>query len=95
MSGAPDPDLLRLDHRRRDRRPCGLLVARLGGIATVPSQAAAMTAGHYGLRNEPVPVDLGTFPSEIAWHPRLRRDAGHIWLRGLITEIVAGLNLGG
>ncbi|MBR9891989.1 LysR family transcriptional regulator [bacterium] len=70
-------------------------VARLGGIATVPSQAAAMTAGHYGLRNEPVPVDLGTFPSEIAWHPRLRRDAGHIWLRGLITEIVAGLNLGG
>ncbi|MHA7877083.1 LysR family transcriptional regulator [Roseivivax sp.] len=67
-------------------------VARLGGIATVPRRVAAMTAGPFGLRDLPVPVDLGQFPSQIAWHPRLRRDPGHAWLRGLVGEIVAGFN---
>ncbi|MCA0963108.1 LysR family transcriptional regulator [Salipiger bermudensis] len=70
-------------------------VARLGGIATVPSRVAAMTAGPYGLRNEPVPVDLGTFPSQIAWHPSQRRDEGHVWLRRLIAGIVAELGFEG
>ena len=64
-------------------------VARLGGIATVPARVAAMTAGPYGLRNLPVPIDLGTFPSQIAWHPHLRRDPGHTWLRGLIAQLAA------
>lgn len=63
------------------------VVARLGGIATVPARVAAMTAEPYGLRNLAVPVDLGGFPSQIAWHPRLRRDPGHIWLRRLIEAI--------
>lgn len=65
-------------------------VARLGGIATVPRRVAAICAAPYGLRDLPVPVDLGSFPSQIAWHPHLRRDPGHIWLRGLIAGIVAG-----
>ncbi|WP_282603152.1 LysR family transcriptional regulator [Paracoccus sp. PARArs4] len=65
------------------------VVARLGGIATVPARVAAMTADAYGLRNLPVPVDLGRFPSQIAWHPRLRRDPGHLWLRRMIGQIVA------
>ncbi|MDA3888316.1 MAG: LysR family transcriptional regulator [Allgaiera sp.] len=65
------------------------VVARLGGIATVPARVAAMTAGPYGLRNAAVPVDLGTFPSQIAWHPRLRRDQGHAWLRALIANVVS------
>jgi len=64
-------------------------VARLGGIATVPARVAAMTAEPYGLRNASVPVDLGTFPSQIAWHPRLRRDPGHAWLRELIGQVVS------
>ena len=62
-------------------------VARLQGIATVPAKVAALTAGPYGLRNLPVPLDLGTFPTELAWHPHLRRDQGHSWLRGLIRDI--------
>ncbi|SDE30853.1 LysR family transcriptional regulator [Limimaricola pyoseonensis] len=70
-------------------------VARLGGIATVPTRVAAMTAAPFGLHDLPVPVELGTFPSQVAWHPRLRRDAGHRWLRGLIGEIVAGFTSGG
>lgn len=64
-------------------------VLRLGGIATVPARVAAMTARPYGLRNMEVPVDLGTFPSQIAWHPHLRRDQGHVWLRDLISGIIA------
>ncbi|MPQ93375.1 LysR family transcriptional regulator [Thioclava sp. JE_KL1] len=64
-------------------------VARLGGIATVPARVAAMTARPYGLRDVSVPIDLGTFPSQIAWHPHLRRDQGHVWLRELIREVVA------
>ena len=64
-------------------------VARLGGIATVPARVAAMTAGPYGLRDAAVPVDLGVFPSQIAWHPRLRRDQGNAWLRALVGEVVA------
>jgi len=67
-----------------------LAVARLGrGIATVPTRVAAMTAGPYGLLALPLPVALGTFPTQIAWHPRQRRDPGHAWLRGLIAGIVA------
>jgi len=67
-----------------------LAVARLGrGIATVPTRVAAMTAGPYRLRDLPVPVELGTFPSQIAWHPRQRRDSGHAWLRALISERIA------
>lgn len=69
-----------------------LAVARLGGIATVPSRVAAMAAGPFGLRNLPVPVDLGSFPSQIAWHPRLRRDPGHAWLRKTIAGLVAGFD---
>ena len=64
-------------------------VARLGGIATVPARVAAMTARPYGLRDVPVPVKLGTFPNQIARHPHLRRDQGHVWLRELIREVVA------
>jgi DNA-binding transcriptional LysR family regulator len=66
-----------------------LAVARLGGIATVPARVAALTAAPYGLLDLPVPVDLGRFPSQSAWHPRLRRDPGHLWLRSLLAEIVA------
>ncbi|MDD9742258.1 LysR family transcriptional regulator [Marinovum sp. SP66] len=69
-------------------------VARLGGIATVPTRVAAMTAAPYGLRDVAVPVELGAFPSQIAWHPRLRRDPGHAWLRALIAELVAGFTTG-
>ncbi len=33
------------------------------------------------------PVDLGTFPIEMAWHVRYRNDPAHRWLRGLIAEV--------
>ncbi|QUT06835.1 LysR family transcriptional regulator [Sphingobium phenoxybenzoativorans] len=36
----------------------------------------------------PAPVDLGTFPVEMAWHARYRHDPAHRWLRGLILDVV-------
>nr|WP_303048705.1 LysR substrate-binding domain-containing protein [Pseudooceanicola sp. HF7] len=64
-------------------------VAGIGGIATVPARIAAMVADPYGLRDMPVPLNLGTFPTEVAWHPHNRTDARHIWLRGLLSTIAA------
>lgn len=34
----------------------------------------------------PAPVDLGTFPVEMAWHARYRHDPAHQWLRAEIIE---------
>ncbi|MDC7684803.1 LysR substrate-binding domain-containing protein [Asticcacaulis sp. BYS171W] len=45
------------------------------------------------LRHDPrlkvldAPVDLGTFPVEMAWHVRYRHDPAHRWLRSLISEV--------
>ncbi|MBT9383496.1 LysR family transcriptional regulator [Pseudooceanicola sp. CBS1P-1] len=62
-------------------------VASVGGIATVPARIAGMVAAPYGLRNVAVPLDLGTFPTQIAWHPHNRNDARNIWLRDLLKAI--------
>ncbi len=35
----------------------------------------------------PPPVDLGTFPVELAWHVRYRSDPAHRWLRSLISDV--------
>ncbi len=46
------------------------------------------------LRHDPrlkvlaAPVDLGTFPVEMAWHVRYRHDPAHRWLRELIGEVI-------
>ena len=62
-------------------------VASIGGIATVPARIAAMIAEPYGLRDMAVPLNLGTFPTQVAWHPHNRSDARHAWLRDLLNAI--------
>jgi DNA-binding transcriptional LysR family regulator len=37
------------------------------------------------------PVDLGTFPVDIAWHVRYRNDPAHQWFRQLLVETAAEL----
>ncbi|USU09718.1 LysR substrate-binding domain-containing protein [Sphingomonadaceae bacterium OTU29MARTA1] len=50
------------------------------------------------LRHDPrlkvlaAPVDLGTFPVEMAWHVRYRHDPAHRWLRELIGEVIVQLS---
>jgi DNA-binding transcriptional LysR family regulator len=37
------------------------------------------------------PVDLGTFPVEMAWHVRYRHDPAHRWLRGLVSDVASSI----
>jgi DNA-binding transcriptional LysR family regulator len=37
------------------------------------------------------PVELGTFPVDIAWHVRYRQDPAHKWFRNLLVETAAEL----
>lgn len=46
------------------------------------------------LRILPAPIDLGTFPVEMAWHVRYRHDPAHRWLRGLVAEVVREVSRG-
>ena len=42
----------------------------------------------------PAPVDLGSFPVEMAWHVRYRHDPAHRWLRTLVGEVAEKLKAG-
>ncbi len=39
------------------------------------------------LKVVPTPVDLGTFPVQMAWHVRYRHDPAHRWLRSTIAGL--------
>ncbi|QSX75413.1 LysR family transcriptional regulator [Lysobacter arenosi] len=56
---------------------------------TLPMQICRHLAGDARLKVLPAPVDLGTFPTEMAWHVRYRHDPAHQWLRALISEVAA------
>ncbi|GJD96319.1 PCP degradation transcriptional activation protein [Methylobacterium iners] len=55
--------------------------------ATLPRLICQRLADDPRLRVVPAPVDLGTFPVEMAWHVRYRHDPAHRWLRSIISEI--------
>ncbi len=40
------------------------------------------------------PVDLGTFPVQMAWHVRYRHDPAHRWLRSMIGELAKEMTAG-
>lgn len=46
------------------------------------------------LKIVPAPVDLGTFPVQMAWHVRYRHDPAHQWLRSTITELARDMATG-
>lgn len=54
---------------------------------TLPNLICRHLAGDARLKVLPAPVDLGTFPTEMAWHVRYRHDPAHQWLRALISEV--------
>jgi DNA-binding transcriptional LysR family regulator len=55
-------------------------------VAVVPEQLAI--AHSDDLKLFKVPFDLPGFDIFQSWHPRLKRDKGHIWLRELIQAQV-------
>ncbi|TXI45167.1 LysR family transcriptional regulator [Methylophilus sp.] len=58
---------------------------------TLPIQICRRLANDARLKILPTPVDLGTFPVDMAWHVRYRHDPAHRWLRALIEEVARTL----
>ncbi|MCU4181996.1 LysR substrate-binding domain-containing protein [Bosea sp. BH3] len=69
------------------------LIAVTDYCSTLPKQICRHLAGDKRLKIVPSPVDLGTFPVEMAWHVRYRNDPAHRWLRSLIAEVASELAL--
>lgn len=71
------------------------MVAVTDYCATLPRLICRRLADDRRLEVLPAPVDLGTFPVEMAWHIRYRHDPAHRWLRSLIADVardIAGEN---
>jgi DNA-binding transcriptional LysR family regulator len=67
------------------------MVAVTDHIATLPKLICRRLAHDPRVKVLPAPVDLGTFPVEMAWHMRYRHDPGHRWLRSLIGDVAGKL----
>ncbi|WP_416357653.1 LysR family transcriptional regulator [Aureimonas phyllosphaerae] len=68
------------------------MVAVTDYCATLPLLICKRLMQEPRLKILPAPVDLGSFPVEMAWHVRYRHDPAHRWLRSLIGEVVTDLN---
>ncbi|PDT04799.1 LysR family transcriptional regulator [Rhizobium chutanense] len=55
--------------------------------ATLPRLICRSLERDPRLKILPPPVDLGTFPVQMAWHVRYRHDPAHRWLRSMIGEL--------
>ena len=67
------------------------MVAVTDYCATLPKLICRRLARNPQLKVLPAPVDLGTFPVEMAWHVRYRHDPAHRWLRTLISDVAVDL----
>ncbi|WP_439685610.1 LysR family transcriptional regulator [Cupriavidus oxalaticus] len=63
------------------------IVAATDYCATLPGLICRHLARDARLKILAAPVDLGTFPVEMAWHVRYRHDPAHQWLRDLVIEV--------
>ena len=64
------------------------MVAVTDYCATLPTLTCRQLMHDPRLKVLPAPVDLGSFPVEMAWHVRYRHDPAHRWLRALIGEVI-------
>lgn len=64
------------------------MVAVTDYCATLPRLICHHLQRDSRLKIMPTPVDLGTFPVEMAWHIRYRHDPAHRWLRSLVADVV-------
>ncbi|WP_342630166.1 LysR family transcriptional regulator [Nguyenibacter vanlangensis] len=70
------------------------MVAVTDYCATLPALICRRLAHDPRLRVLPAPVDLGSFPVEMAWHVRYRHDPAHRWLRATVAGIIAEIQAG-
>ncbi|KRE15073.1 LysR family transcriptional regulator [Bosea sp. Root381] len=67
------------------------MIAVTDYCATLPRLICRRLAQDPRLKVLPAPVDLGTFPVQMAWHVRYRHEPAHRWLRSLIGELAKEL----
>ncbi|MRW83767.1 LysR family transcriptional regulator [Pseudoduganella sp. FT26W] len=67
------------------------IIATTDYCATLPRLVCDQIAKDTRLKILPAPVDLGTFPVDMAWHVRYRHDPAHQWFRQLLVETAAEL----
>jgi DNA-binding transcriptional LysR family regulator len=67
------------------------MIAVTDHIATLPNLICRRLAHDPRVKVLRAPVDLGSFPVEMAWHMRYRHDPAHRWLRSLIGDVAAKL----
>lgn len=67
------------------------MIAVTDYVATLPRLICRRLANDPRLRILPAPVDLSTFPVEMAWHVRYRHDPAHRWLRALVGQVIGEL----
>ena len=67
------------------------LIVGTDRIATLQMRLAEKLAASYPIRVVPLPLPLPVLEEAMMWHPRLDRDAGHAWLRGVLRETAAAL----
>ncbi len=60
-------------------------------VATLQMRLAEKLAASYPIRLVPLPLPMPRLEEAMMWHPRLDRDAGHVWLRGVLRETAAAL----
>ncbi len=65
------------------------MIAATDYCTTLPRLVCLHLARDPRLKVVPTPVDLCTYPVEMAWHVRYRNDPAHRWLRSLIGEVVS------
>lgn len=70
------------------------MIAVTDYCATLPRLICRHLAKDARLKVLPAPVDLGTFPVEMAWHVRYRHDPAHRWLRSLIGAVAKEISEG-
>jgi LysR family transcriptional regulator, mexEF-oprN operon transcriptional activator len=63
-------------------------VAQTDLIATLPARAAATFAAALPLQILDLPFRVTPFDITMAWHERVHRDPGHVWLRTLVRKAV-------
>jgi DNA-binding transcriptional LysR family regulator len=63
------------------------MIAVTDYCATLPRLICRWLERDPRLKVIPAPVDLGTFPVEMAWHVRYRHDPAHRWLRGVVSKL--------
>ncbi len=67
------------------------IIAVTDYCATLPQLICNQIAKDARLKLVAPPVDMGTFPVDMAWHVRYRHDPAHRWFRQLLVETASTL----